>query len=126
MIDKAQPFETEMIGKVEAVIYHTILTYNLKRHPNCGHKGQIVKNGTKTTWILLPNNNPLVSHLDLKKQQFLCKKCRTTTSATTNMVKRSCWIGKDVQHSVNLEAMRNSSLKKLPSGMGFHQLVFNG
>lgn len=126
MIDEAQPFETEMIGKVEAVIYHTILTYNLKRHPNCGHKEQIVKNGTKTTRILLPNNNRRISHLDLKKQQFLCKKCRTTTSATTNMVKRSCWIGKDVQHSVNLEAMRNSSLKKLPSGMGFHQLVFNG
>ena len=73
MIDEAQPFETEMIGKVEAVIYHTILTYNLKRHPNCGYKEQIVKNGTKTTRILLPNNNRRISHLDLKSNNFFVK-----------------------------------------------------
>ncbi|BDR58433.1 transposase [Xylocopilactobacillus apicola] len=117
-LDENNPFETQMIGDVEAVIYHAVLTYTLKHCPNCGFKGQIVKNRTKTSRILLPNNNPRVSYLDLKKQRFLCRKCQSTTTAKTNVVKRSRWISEQVKLSVNLEAMHNSSLKDIAERHG--------
>ena len=85
-------------------VFHATLTYSPTCCEKCGNtqRKDIIKHGTKTSYIKLLSIAGYPSLLALRKQRFLCKSCKQTFVASTNLVKKHCFISNSVkQHILN-------------------------
>ncbi|WP_416353078.1 hypothetical protein ACNAN0_08370 [Agrilactobacillus fermenti] len=100
--DENLPFETKKIKDERAAVYHAKLESPEIRCINCDFEGSLIKYGTKTCRLKLPNvtatRQPV--YLELKKQRYLCKQCRTTFMAKTEVVAAHCSITRPVHWAI--------------------------
>ena len=86
----------EVHNGTKNTMFYGTLTYTPSGCMNCGvvngSHADIVKNGTKTSTIKLGQINFKPVLLQLKKQRFMCKHCKSTFSAQTSLVDRNCFI----------------------------------
>ncbi|HEL2505624.1 TPA: ISL3 family transposase [Streptococcus suis] len=96
------------INKLNTIVHKAHLTYIPKACPKCGNCNSklIIKHGSKKTFVRLAPVNGQPTALELKKQRFLCKECKSTFIAETNIVKK--------HHSISsrLKALILDSLSK--------------
>ncbi|MCD2257260.1 ISL3 family transposase [Lactobacillus sp. CC-MHH1034] len=113
--DENLPFETKKIKDERAAVYHAKLESPEIRCINCDFEGSLIKYGKKTRRLKLPNvtatRQPV--YLELKKQRYLCKQCRTTFMAKTEVVAAHCSITRPVHWAITLDARTNTSLKTI-------------
>ncbi|BDR57562.1 hypothetical protein [Xylocopilactobacillus apicola] len=77
-----------------------------------------VLDAVESTLVILHHVRGKAGDLAMRLDGLLASEMYMTFTAKTNVVKRSRWISKQVQLSVNLEAMRNSSLKDIAERHG--------
>lgn len=81
---------TKEIHGLKTMIFEASLSYNPTVCPNCGNleTKRIIKHGFKAMFarVLPVNGNPCA--IKLKKQRFLCKECKSTFVAETNLIKK--------------------------------------
>ncbi|MFU7519660.1 ISL3 family transposase [Vagococcus salmoninarum] len=106
----------QKIKGVTATLYFATLTY-IPTHCNCCDRENtdflIVKNGFLTSrvkWLHLANRP---AYIELKKQRFLCRKCKRTFVAQSEEVAPSCFIANKVKQSLAIELGDAISLKDL-------------
>lgn len=91
--------------KRKSVVYK-VLHATLTATPTCCIKcgsadaSDIIKHGTKTSYIKLLPTAGFPCFLALRKQRFLCKSCKQTFVATTSLVKEHCFISNPVKQHI--------------------------
>jgi len=89
------------------------LTYTPTHCENCGIENvnhTVIKNGTKMSTIVLPNNGVKKTYLKLKKQRFQCRHCHSTFSAHTPLVDTGCFISKQTWAQALIKSAEATSL----------------
>lgn len=83
-------------------VFHATLTYFPTYCEKCGNaqSKDIIKHGTKTSYIKLLSIAGYPSLLALRKQRFLCKSCKQTFVASTSLVKKHCFISNPVKQHI--------------------------
>lgn len=83
-------------------VFHATLTYSPTCCEKCGNaeRMDIIKHGTKTSYIKLLSMAGYPSLLALRKQRFLCKSCHQTFVASTTLVKKYCFISNPVKQHI--------------------------
>ena len=109
-------FSSSQIDKngMKCTIFHAKLTYKPESCPCCGNKNinnSIIKHSFKVSNITLLEVSSTPTILRLKKQRFLCKKCRKTFSAKTNIVEKNCYISNNLKFRIALELKEMVSVK---------------
>lgn len=97
------------------------LTYTPEVCPCCGHVNEsfnIIKYGTKTCKIKLPNISNIPTILFLKKQRFLCKECCSTFSAKTHIVNEFSNISNNIKRKIAIDLTKISSFKSIAESNG--------
>ena len=92
------------------------LSYRPTHCDACGIKNQnymIYKNGTQTSRITLPFLGMYPAYLLLKKQRFMCKACRHSFTAQTSVVKKNCYISRNVNSLIVIKATEARSIKSI-------------
>lgn len=82
----------------------------------CGIENEnyiIYKNGTQTSRITLPFLGMYPAYLLLKKQRFMCKSCQHSFTAQTSVVKRNCYISRNVKSLIAIKATEARSIKSI-------------
>ena len=85
-------------------VFHATLSYFSTCCSKCGctEQNNIIKHGTKTSYVKLLPMAGFPCVLALRKQRFLCKSCGKTFVASTSLVKKHCFISNPVkQHILN-------------------------
>ena len=108
----------EKINGTNTKIFHGKLTYSPKYCPNCGcinhSSSDIIKwNWKKNCRIRMTKVANYNMILVLDKQRFLCKHCRKTFIARTNVVAFHKQISNDTELSIKLELMEKISEKDI-------------
>uniref|UniRef100_UPI000780E7E0 ISL3 family transposase n=1 Tax=Halolactibacillus sp. JCM 19043 TaxID=1460638 RepID=UPI000780E7E0 len=92
------------------------LTYTPTHCDRC-HAGNedytIIKNGTKTSTIVIPAGGTKKTYLELRKQRFYCKQCQTTFVAKTSLVNEGCFISKDTCLQAGIKTAEARSIKDI-------------
>lgn len=93
---------TSDINGLRCIEFSGVLTYRPESCPICGQSDPslIIRHGTKTGKIRLPDHEGDRVILRLRKQRFLCKACRKTFSAETTLVDRFCSISNDAREEL--------------------------
>lgn len=89
------------------------LSYTPNHCSVCGVKNRnytIYKNGTKTSNIKLPTFGVYPTYLQLKKQRFFCKECKSTFIAQTKIVERNCFISNHTKAKILIKSTDAQSL----------------
>ncbi|MFU7519902.1 ISL3 family transposase [Vagococcus salmoninarum] len=106
----------QKIKGVTATLYFATLTYTPTHCKCCDRENTdflLVKNGFLTSrikWLHLANRP---AYIELKKQRFLCRKCKRTFVAQSEEVAPSCFIANKVKQSLAIELGDAISLKDL-------------
>lgn len=104
----------EVVNGVLSNIIQGTLTYKPEYCEHCGtHSSNIIKYGFKTSFITLLKVVEYNTYLSLKKQKFLCKCCNKTFLASTNIVKKHCFISNNTKLAVANELKENMSEKSI-------------
>ena len=109
-------YHQRKIKKVNAV-----LTYIPKCCERCGiinTNFTVVKNGTKTSMILLPRTSHFDTYLNLKKQRFYCKACQETFTARTTVIEPGCHLSIAIKRLTLLYLSDISSIKTISKRVG--------
>ena len=88
--------EELMVNKLNTLVFKACLTYKAQICPCCGNSNasMIIKHGSKFAMVRLLPINGQPAAIKLKKQRFLCKECKSTFIAQTNIVNKFCSISK--------------------------------
>ncbi|MHC9532041.1 transposase family protein [Dellaglioa sp. L3N] len=78
----------------------------------------VVKNGTKTSMILLLRTSHFDTYLKLKKQRFYCKACQETFTTTTSIIKPRCHLSIVIKCLTLLYLSDISSIKTISKRIG--------
>lgn len=109
--------QEEKIRGRNALVYHGTLTYETPGScPVCGciNDGrQIIKNGTKSSMIVLPSVSLMDTYLHLRKQRWYCRDCHHTFTASTRLVEKNCFISDNTKRSILLKAKKKISQKDI-------------
>ena len=105
-------FDEKTIKGTKTKIFYVTLSYDTHECPHC-HTKRIIKYGFKTTSIKMMKISGFNCILKLKKQRFLCNKCKTTFLAETPLVSKNCSISNIVKLGVTLELKKNISEKNI-------------
>lgn len=110
--------EIKRINNVETKIFHGFLTYIPECCPKCGCANEgfddIIKwNFKRNCKIKITKVCGFNSLLLLDKQRFLCKHCRKTFTASTNVVDFHKQISNDTNLNIKLELMQKGSEKDI-------------
>ncbi len=88
--------EEEFIKNIKIKIFYAVLSYEVKECPHCyAHK--VIKYGFKTYSVKMMKISGFNCILKLKKQRFLCNKCKKTFFAETSLVSKNCCISNSVK-----------------------------
>lgn len=84
----------ESINSLKTLIYEAVLTYKASTCPVCGNldSSRIIKHGSKKSLVRILPVNGQPAAVRLKKQRFLCKECKSTFIAESNIVNKYCSI----------------------------------
>ncbi len=104
--------EEVLIKNIKTKVFHVLLSYEIHECPHC-HAYKIIKYGFKTSSIKMMKISGFNCILKLKKQRFLCNKCKKTFSAETSLVSKNCCISNPVKLTVNLALKKNISEKDI-------------
>ncbi|MGX8852981.1 ISL3 family transposase [Amedibacillus sp. YH-ame10] len=99
-----------------SLVYSATLTYSPPDVcPVCGslNVNSIIKNGTKTSHILLPDVSKKQTILKVRKQRFLCKHCLHSFSASSSIVNKHCFISNNTRLSISLDSKTKISEKDI-------------
>ncbi|MFM1539698.1 transposase family protein, partial [Helcococcus bovis] len=90
------------INKLNTNIHEAVLSYKATFCPKCGNinHSNIIKHGFKDTLVRLSSINGEPTAIKLKKQRFLCKCCKSTFVAETNVVDKFHSISKRLKLGV--------------------------
>lgn len=106
--------EQKNIKGVLSNILFATLTYSPEYCEHCGAYGShIIKYGFKTSSIKLLKVAEYNTYLHLKKQKFLCNYCNKTFLASTNIVKKHCFISSQTKLAIALNLKDNLSEKSI-------------
>ncbi len=105
-------FEEKFIKNIKTKILYAILSYEAEECPHC-HAHKVIKYGFKTSSIKMMKISGFNCILKLKKQRFLCNKCKKTFSAETSLVSKNCCISNSVKLAVTLKLKKNISEKDI-------------
>ena len=105
-------FDEKIIKGIKTKIFYATLSYDSHECPHC-HAKRVIKYGFKTTSIKMMKISGFNCILKLKKQRFLCNKCKTTFLAKTPLVSKNCSISNIVKLGVTLELKKNISEKNI-------------
>ena len=107
----------QQIGKIKYLVYQGLLSApppNYCKYCGCVNKhNEIIKHGTKTVSIKLPQISNRDVILKLKKQRYLCKHCNKTMTIDTTITKPNCSISTNTYHSVLLQVKHKQSIKDI-------------
>ena len=95
------------------------LTYVPTQCENCVIENEhytVIKNGTKISTIVLPNDGVKKTYLKLKKQRFQCRHCQSTFIAKTPLVDEGCFISKHTWAQAIIKSAEAKSLKDIARG----------
>ncbi|MHC9532217.1 transposase family protein [Dellaglioa sp. BT-FLS60] len=84
----------------------------------------VVKNGMKTTMILLPRTSHFDTYLKLKKQRFFCKACQETFTARTTIIETGCHLSTAIKRLALLYLSDISSIKTISKRVSISQQHF--
>lgn len=73
----------------------------------------VYKNGTQLSRITLPITGVYPTYLLLKKQRFMCKRCKNSFTAKTPIVKRNCYISENVRSQIIIKSAEAQSLTSI-------------
>lgn len=111
----------EKIKGVESLVFSGTLTCEPPSYcPICGcqcHDASIVKNGTKTSRITLPEMSRMNTYLRLRKQRFLCRDCRHTFTAKTDIVSENCFISENTKLCVIIDSKKKLSQQDIAQSL---------
>lgn len=117
IIFKDNCVKTVKIKGVNTTVVSASLSYNPPDIcPLCGcinENNSIIKNGTKPSDIKLPKTSGLNTVLKLYKQRFICRNCKHTFIATSNIVQPNCFISNNTKHSIILDSKKKLSEKDI-------------
>ena len=92
------------------------LTYTPTQCDRCHAENEdytIIKNGTKTSTIVIPAGGTKKTYLKLRKQRFYCKQCQKTFVAKTSLVNEGCFISKDTCLQAGIKTAEARSVKDI-------------
>lgn len=114
---KENYLKIEIIDEVQTQVYMgDLLPPTPKFCKKCGAKNSnysLIKNGTKTTTIKIPPVSNIRAILRLRKQRYLCRCCKQTFCAETDVIKHNHSISENTTLASLLEAKSKSSLKDI-------------
>lgn len=93
------------------------LSYRLKKCPNCGFDC-LIKNGARETNVRLGSLNGSEYHLKLWKQRYLCRSCKTTCGAHTNLVEKNQSMSRQIDQLIILLAKQSFTFKSIAMMLG--------
>ena len=109
--------KVKTIKDTQSLVYTGTLTYNTPDIcPICGcanHNHSIVKNGTKSSMIVLPKVSRMDTYLKLRKQRWLCRDCNQTFTANTDIVEKNCFISKNTKLGIIIDSKKKLSQKDI-------------
>ena len=88
--------------------------------PVCGcarHGSSIVRWGTKTSMIVLPQISRMNTYLRLRKQRRYCRDCGHSFSSRTDIVKKNCFISENTRLCIILDAKLKKSQQDIASSL---------
>lgn len=106
-------------GNKTVKVFHGVLTYTPTVCPNCGciyeqNPDTIIKYGFKKNCIVkLPKVSCFNTIVKLDKQRFLCKYCKSTFVATTDLVDFHKQISNNTITNIKLELMQKGTEKDI-------------
>ncbi|UUX33559.1 ISL3 family transposase [Fundicoccus culcitae] len=105
----------EMKRNVHCKVLEGRLSYPLKACLNCGiinrSTKDMIKYGFDTSTITLTHINFQPILLKLKKQRYRCQHCSTTSTVTTSLVNKGCFISNDIKRTIVMELTQVQSMK---------------
>ncbi|UUX35183.1 ISL3 family transposase [Fundicoccus culcitae] len=114
-IEFSDTITQEMKRNVCCKVIEGRLSYPLKACLNCGAINQstddMIKYGFDTSTITLTHINFQPLLLRLKKQRYRCKHCLTTSTVTTSLVDKGCFISNDIKRTIAMELTQVQSMK---------------
>ena len=109
-------FSPDCVQKQDNTLYiYCSLTYAFHTCPNCHHEGCIVKNDFRPSKVTYLESAGQASYLILNKQRFLCKQCRHSFTAQTQLVEKNCSISRATKQKIASLATRTYSEKSIAS-----------
>lgn len=78
------------INNLNTLVFNATLTYKSNHCPKCGNcdNKKIIKHGSKNSIVRILPVNGQPAAIELKKQRFLCKECKSTFMAETSLIKK--------------------------------------
>lgn len=104
--------EEKIIKDIKTKVIHVTLSYDVFECLHC-HAHKVIKYGFKTSSIKMLKIANFNCILKLKKQRFLCNKCKKTFIAETSIVNKNCCISNSVKLAINLELKKKISEKDI-------------
>ncbi|GEN58035.1 hypothetical protein GCM10012290_25630 [Halolactibacillus alkaliphilus] len=104
------------VGTILCTFLEGTLTYTPTHCDRCRVENEdytIIKNGTKTSTIVIPAGITKKTYLKLRKQRFYCKHCQTTFVAKTSLVNEGCFISKDTRLQARVKSAEARSVKDI-------------
>ena len=119
----------ESINGVRSLVYSGTLTYDTPDIcPVCGcvrHDHSIVRWGTKSSLIVLPQISRMNTYLRLGKQRWLCRDCGHTFSAESAIVERNCFISENTKLCIILDAKQKKSQQDIAESLNISHGTVN-
>ncbi|MGX7072683.1 ISL3 family transposase [Helcococcus kunzii] len=99
----------KLINNLHTIVFCAKLTYKSHSCPKCGNcdDSKIIKHGRKNSIVRILPVNGQPAAVDLKKQRFLCKECKSTFIAETSLISKF----KSISNRLKTKILKDISLK---------------
>lgn len=97
------------INNLNTLVFNATLTYKSNHCPKCGNcdNKKIIKHGSKNSIVRILPVNGQPAAIELKKQRFLCKECKSTFMAETSLIKKF----NSISNRLKMNILNNLALK---------------
>lgn len=97
------------INNLNTLVFNATLTYKSYHCPKCGNcdNKKIIKHGSKNSIVRILPVNGQPAAIELKKQRFLCKECKSTFIAETSLIKKF----NSISNRLKMNILNNLALK---------------
>lgn len=96
-------------GNKKVIVLSGILTREIKNCKCC--KNSIIKHGYRKTTVKLPKIMDQDVILELKKQRYKCKECKTTFTAKTSLIESNCNISNNTKIGILINTQKSLTFK---------------
>lgn len=97
------------INNLNTLVFNATLTYKSYHCHKCGNcdNKKIIKHGSKNSIVRILPVNGQPAAIELKKQRFLCKECKSTFIAETSLIKKF----NSISNRLKMNILNNLALK---------------